>query len=419
MTDLKLIGASLKARAGNSALSVMLAAFGVMLAVLVVLFGHHLENRLGRDGQGIDIVVGAKGSPLQLILSSVYHVDIPTGNMTWAQAEPWMHHPQVARAIPLALGDTLGPFRIVGTTHAYVDHYDGQLSSGRLWRAPFEAVLGAAVAADRGLALGDRFVGAHGLLPGGHTHDNQPYTVVGILAPTGTVLDRLALTAMDSVLLVHGQAAVEYHDYEAGHHDHGHSHHHHHHHHGHSHGGEPEITALLLTVRSPLAVMNLPRQINRETHLQAANPAYEMTRLSAMLGLGTRTLTALAAILVVIAGLSIFSGLASILQNRAGDLAVMRALGFSRGRLMRLMIGEGMAITFAGLVLGMAAGYIAFAALVQTVGMLEASRPDIWIFTPSLLWIAVAVVLAGFLASLLPAWRAGRIDLARQLSDFG
>ena len=149
-------------------------------------------------------MVGAKGSPLQLILSSVYQADFPTGNIPLAEAERWRRHPLVESAIPLALGDNLAGFRIVGTEHAYAEHYGASLAAGRLWQAPFEATIGARVAADTGLAAGDRFVGSHGLAGGGAEHGAHAYTVVGVLAPSASVLDRLVLTPIESVWEVHG-----------------------------------------------------------------------------------------------------------------------------------------------------------------------------------------------------------------------
>ena len=146
--------AYIRARALNAALNLALLALGVGMIVLLLLFSAQLEDRLTRDARGIDLVIGSKGSPLQLILSSIYHVDFPTGNIPLAEAERWAHHPLVAEAIPLALGDSLAGFRIVGTEHAYAEHYGAELAAGRLWEAPFEATLGALVAARTGLARG-------------------------------------------------------------------------------------------------------------------------------------------------------------------------------------------------------------------------------------------------------------------------
>ncbi len=423
MSDLILVFSSLKSRWLNSLLSVFLTAFGVMLALLVIQFGQHVQNRLSTDGQGIDIVIGAKGSPLQLILSSVYHIDIPTGNIPYDEAEKWMKHPHVKAAIPLALGDNWKGFRIVGTTQDYMQHYKAQLSEGRTWDKPFEAVIGSNI----NLNMGSEFSGAHGLGVGGHVHENEHYKVVGIIKPTGSILDRLILTSLDSVLEIHGLEGVEHELEEEEHHhdEHAHEEHDHHDHEeheehehkerDHEHAEEPEITALLLTTRYPIANINLPRSINRESALQAANPALEMARLTSMLGLGTQTFTALAVMLIIIAALSIFAGLAGSLENRMGDLATLRAIGYSKSRILKIIVSEGMLIVLAGLVVGLIMGLYAFSVLTQIITPLEASGAKISM-TPEMLMIIIAVLFAGLLASLIPAIRAARVNVVRQLA---
>ncbi len=462
MKDGTLIISSLKSRWLNSTLSVFLTAFGVMLAVIILQFGHHVQTRMSADGSGIDIVVGAKGSPLQLILSSVYHIDIPTGNIPMKDAQKWMNHPQVRTAIPLALGDNWRGYRIVGTTRGYLEHYGAEITKGRVWNKPFEALTGA----DIPLGLGKTFSGAHGLSDGGHIHANENYTVVGRLSKTGSILDRLILTSVDSVLLIHGlegnhdhheheehkqdhadnedhdhhqhedrahkheqeesehdhaDHAHEEHDYHEHNHGDAHDHDHEEHdHHAHQHEkdqtelGKAEITALLLKTRSPIANMNLPRLINRESALQAANPALEMTRLTSMLGLGTKTFTALSALLIVIAALSIFAGLAGSLENRMGDLAVLRAIGYSRRRILKIIMTEGMIIVLIGLILGLSMGLYGFSILTAIISPLEASGATLH-FTREMGIVVLSVIIAGILASAVPALRASRVNVAEQL----
>ena len=435
MSDFALVLLSLKARWLNSLLTIFLAAFGVMLAVLMALFGHHIQTRLTADGQDVDVVVGAKGSPLQLILSSVYHVDIPTGNILWTDAQRLMKNPAVKTAIPLALGDNWQGFRIVGTTEAYQKHYKADFASGQSWTKPMEAVIGSNIP----LTTGDTLVGAHGLMAGGEEHANDTYTVVGRLKPTGTVLDRLILTSIDSVLGIHGMEVVEHKHEHAEHKDEGdkedkqdhdhkvhetHDHAEHkdheqkddeHHNHGHSTSGQSEITALLLTVRSPIAVMNLPRKINRESALQAASPAFEMARLTSMLGLGTRTFAAVSVVLLLVSVFSIFSGLTGNLQSRATDLAVLRALGFSRWRIFRLITLEGVCITIIGIVAGVILGIGLFMGLVALIPLLAGSGAKVTLI-PEIVTIIGGVLVAGLLAGVIPALRAAKVDTAKQLA---
>src|SRR5690242_9624619 len=171
-----------------------------------------IEERMTRDARGIDLVVGAKGSPMQLVLSAVFHLDVPTGNIPLTEATKLAANRAVKKAIPLALGDSYRGFRIVGSSHDYPAHYGARIADGGLWAAPMEAVLGAEVAARSGLKIGATFTGAHGLGEGGDEHEKEAYKVVGILAPGGTVLDRLVLTSIESVWEVHehgGQAPAQ------------------------------------------------------------------------------------------------------------------------------------------------------------------------------------------------------------------
>lgn len=405
MRDISLVVSSLRARALGTVLSVFLTAFGVMMAVIVLMFTHHVESRMKNDGKGFDLVLGAKGSPLQIVLSSIYHIDIPTGNIPYAEAQKWMRYPQVKEAIPLALGDNYRGLRIVGSTPLLIEHYNSVFAQGRIWDELFEVVVGANV----GLSLGDEFSGAHGLVGEGHAHDEK-YVVVGVLKPTGRVIDRLIITSLDSVLEIHGHKPVSGHHHE--HADHGHSHHDH----DGDHNKEAEITAVLLKLKSPLAAMNLPPMINRTSVLQAANPALEMARLSSMLGVGTRSLGILSSILIAVSALSIFAGLAGGFQSRAHDLAVLRALGYARGRLFRLVLCEGLLISaiglFSGLIMAMA-GSVVF---INMTGALKESgavfMPDTFILLP----IVISVFLAGGLSAIIPAWRAARINVAEQLA---
>lgn len=418
MKDLTLILSSLKSRWLNSILSVFLTAFGVMLALLIIQFGNHIQNRLSADGKNIDIVVGAKGSPLQLILSSVYHIDIPTGNIPYDEAKKWMSHPHIKSAIPLALGDNWNGYRIVGTTSEYIKHYGANLSEGHVWDEEYEAIIGSSI----NLKTGEEFSGAHGLLKGGHEHESEHYTVTGVIEPTGTVLDRLILTSLDSVLDIHGFKTIEHNEHQGHHDDHEneatHTDHHDHEKdddHGHEDAAEPEITALLLTTKSPIANINLPRSINRETTLQAANPALEMARLTSMMGLGSQSFTALSALLVIIASLSIFAGLAGSLESRKGDLAVLRAIGYSKSRIFKIITLEGLIIVATGILIGFVMGLAGFTFASNIIAPLAASGASIS-FTSDYILVVLAVLLAGLVATIVPAWRASHINVARQLT---
>jgi putative ABC transport system permease protein len=170
---------------------------------LLLQVNRHIEEQMENNVRGVDMVVGAKGSPLQLILSAVYHIDAPTGNISLHEAEQLKKNRLIASGIPLSYGDNYNGYRIVGTTHAYPQLYGATVVEGRLWQEPFEVTIGAKTANILDIKIGDSFVGAHGLTQGGEAHGDHTYTVVGILGNTNSVLDQLILTATESVWEVH------------------------------------------------------------------------------------------------------------------------------------------------------------------------------------------------------------------------
>jgi putative ABC transport system permease protein len=382
--------AYLRARPLATALNLLLLALGIATIALLLLATAQLEERMGRDARGFDLVAGAKGSPMQLVLSGIFHLDAPTGNIPLADAQALSRSPLVKKAIPLALGDSFRGHRIVGTNHDYPAHYGAQPASGRLWVAPMEAVLGAETAATQRLAVGSTFTGAHGLAEGGDMHEQEPFKVVGVLAPTGTVLDRLVLTSVESVWEIH------------------------------EHGGaaqRKEITVLLIQYATPLAAATLPRQMNSSTALQAASPAYESARLFRMIGVGVDVLRAFGLVLVLVAGLSVFIALLNALEDRRYDLAVMRMLGASRARLMGLMLLEGAALSLAGGVAGIALGHLFAEVLGLALRAAQQAPVTGWAWRPQELWLLALAVAVGIVAALLPAWRAYRTDVALVLAE--
>ncbi|MDW8369040.1 MAG: ABC transporter permease [Geminicoccaceae bacterium] len=424
MNLLRLALAYLVDRLGTTILTILLLALGVATVTVILLVGHQLRDRIGREIAGVDLVVGAKGSPLQLILSAVFQIDVPTGNVPLAEADIVRRHPLVASAIPIAMGDTAGGFRIVGTEPTLLEMRGAALARGRIWQAPMEAVLGAAVARASGLDLGATFVGAHGLGGTGFAHAEHPYTIVGILAPTGTVLDRLILTAVESVWQVHaparpqptGPPAAEEHGAEA----HGDGAHRHGEQEGHVARRAPpekaEITALLVRYRSPLAAVQLPRLVNAQPSLQAASPAFEAARLLAIVGFGLDAFRLVGIVLVTAAALSVFVALSNALEERRGDLALMRVLGATRGLVFRSLLLEALLLTGSGLVLGLVLGHSTVEVLAALFRQASEAGMTGWVLAPEELWLLPGVLGLGLLAASIPVIRAYRTDLASTLA---
>jgi len=390
----------LRARPLGTLLNVILLALGVGTIGFVRIVDGEIANSLNRDARGIDLVVGAKGSPIQLILAGVFHLDVPTGNIPLEAAQELAANPLVRKVIPLSMGDSFRGYRIVGTTPDYVGLYGGVLASGRIWNGPMQAVLGSAVAAHGGLGIGDRFAGSHGLGEGGPAHDDSAYVVVGVLKPTDTVLDRLVLVNSESVWRVHeGHGAESAESKEAGH--------------------AREVTVLLVQYASPIAAASLPRRINTQTDMQAASPAYESARLFRMIGVGADVIRAFGGVVLATAALSLFIALYHALNERAYDIAVLRTLGARPASVALMLLLEAGILALLGGALGLALSHALVAALAMWMVEQDSLRISALAFSLDELWLLVPAFVAAGLAALLPGWRAAHADISATLARRG
>jgi putative ABC transport system permease protein len=276
-----------------------------------------------------------------------------------------------------------------------------------------EVVLGSDVARASGLAAGASFSGSHGLGGGGGEHGDAPYRVVGVLGPTGGTIDRLVLTSIESVWRVHEQHGPdESHDADAKSHD----------------PSPPgattsttesarEVTLALVSYASPLAAASLPRAINAETVLQAASPAYESARLLTVFGVGTDVIRGFALLLIASAAMGLFVALTQALDERRYDLAIMRALGAPRGTLVAVLLVESVLLSATGLVVGLVLAHAFASGVGWWLPAAASLAAGAWVWQPEE-WAIVALALgAGIIATLLPAWRTYRLDVAATLAD--
>ena len=451
-------------RPANSLLSLLLFAIGISIISLIILADRQMKDSVQRNLAGVDLVMGAKGSPVQLILSSVLHADYPTGNISLQEARNIAHNPLVKQYIPLALGDNYRGYRIVGTTTEYAELYNADIAKGRWFADVPEVTLGYRVARMTGLDVGDHFYGVHGFGDVGHAHDYFHYTVTGIMAQTGTVIDNLILTPVESLWAVHDghdHAHDDHHheDCDHDHHDHDdcdHDHHDHHdhsdHNHSHDHHSDSqhenaglieirarieagddisreemelflaaqqkihtpgkddhrEITAMLLIYRSPAANIQLPRMINESTNMQAASPALELNRLFSLLAFGFDALNIIAWAIIIISGINIFVHLWNTLRRGTSEIALMRVMGAGRKKVFIMLLLQGMILAFGGWFTGVI--------LARAIWMFLPSfhfMPDV-VFAfiqPKELLLLIYALAAGLLASLIPAWMAYRTDV--------
>ena len=457
--------AYLRDRPLTTALNVLLLAISVAMLVLLLQLGTQANQRFSRDAQGVDLVVGAKGSPLQLILSSVFHVDAPTGNVPYSSLDLLRRDPAVARVVPLALGDNFQGFRIVGTDESFADLYQTQIAKGRAFSGPMEAVLGASVAADTGADLGQKFVGSHGLQDdeaSDQGHNHAPFETVGILEPTGTVVDRLILTSYRTTWDVHGidhdheDHGNHGHDEEheghtdhadhADHADHGadkdEDHDHHGDHHAHDekdsdhgdaaeaspqrqerailqargNGLEPELTALLVSYRNSSGAIRIPAMINRQTQMQSAIPAAQTARLLELLGASVDGIRVFAWLMAITGGLAILVALLNMARSRENDLALLRVMGASRVQVFATIIMEGVITAALGAGLGWVLAHSLLMGARANFSTLANLGLQPWQPVAAEALLVAAVLGIGALAALIPALRVYRIDPAKILA---
>ncbi len=399
----------------TTCLTILSVALGVGLIYSVLTLREETRKRFEEEGQAFDIVVGAKGSPLQLVLSALYFMDTPTGNIALSDYEALKKHEDVAAAFPICMGDTYRGFRIVGTIRELFDYTWTSATTGEM-RQPFrfaegrpfdkrmEAVLGSAVARAEGLKVGDTFTGSHGFieLPEGlgDDHSKFPYTVVGILAPSGTPNDRALFCTMDSVWDVHAP-----HEKEAP---------------GESHKeASSEVTAILIALQSPSLRFQFVEYVNDTFNAMATIPIQQVANLYAnILGTAKSVLLAVGYLVVAISALSVLIGLYLSIFQRKRDLAVMRALGASAYEIVSSVLIEAFLVT----VLGIVAGWLLGNGVCWVLGQYLERRYGLSVGVFGLLTFDevaafATIALVGLVAGILPAWQAYRTDVARDLAE--
>ena len=426
-------------------LSLLLMSLGVGIISILLILNNHIEKQLDNNLRSIDMVVGAKGSPLQLILSSVYHLDKPTGNISYKEANSLNKNVLVDFTIPLSYGDTYKGYRIVGTNEKYFDLYNLELSQGKKWSRSMQAVLGSSVASNKNLKVGDKFFGTHGFDDHGHIHDNHAYVVVGILKQSYSVADNLILTNLKSVWQVHedhddceddhshdhsnhnhshDDHSHDHHSHNHGDHNHSHDHHSHDHSdHNHSHDdhsyddANKMITAMLVKFKSPVGLVQIPRKINEETNMQAAIPLFEINRLTSLIGFGINTINIIALIIMLVSGISIFITLFNSLKKRRYELALMRVHGATRMQLIKLIFLEGLSLSVLGTFFGLLISRFSLVIISSFTNQNQSfTNIDLSMINSELL-LLIAALIIGFIASLIPALSVYKINIPKILSN--
>ena len=418
----------------NSILSLALLIFGIGIISLMLQLNSLIKTQMDNNLKGIDMVVGAKGSPLQLILSAVYHIDSPTGNISVEDAKKIKNNRMVGSSIDLLYGDNYKGYRIVGTEQKFLDLYNAKIKEGKKWDEPFEVVVGSKIYSKFNIKINDELVSSHGLRETGELHTDRLFKVVGLLEPSNSVIDQLIVTSPQSIWDLHddhdhgSEDHEEEHDHEHDEeHDHDHDEEHDHEHdeeHDHEHDEEhdhehddKEITAMLIKFKSPMNIIQFPRQINEDTNLQAAVPSYEISRLFKLFGFGIETLTYLAYLIIIVSAFSLFINLFNSMRERKYEMALIRTLGSSRRQLSMMIIFESLILTTVGFFIGLLVsrlGVMFVSSLMEE--SLNYNLKSFGILNEEL-WLLGLSIFIGLISSIIPALQVYNLNISETLAD--
>jgi putative ABC transport system permease protein len=373
---------SLAQRRLSSILTAASIALGVAVTVAVLALKAQAQEGFRQSTVAHDLVVGAKGSRLQLVLNTVFHLDRSPGNIPRSLAERLSNDRRVKSAVPIALGDVHQGHRVVATTNAFFDGLP--LAGGAIFSGEFQAVVGSRVA----LPLGAQFQVQHGG-EFGETHAEQ-WTVVGRLAPTATAVDRAIYIDFESFYHIAG------HTKEASNRD--------------------QISAVLLKTRGFNAAQDLAYEINRGVEAQAVVPAEVVVELFDLVGQVDVLLLAVAALVIAVAAVSILVSIYNSMAERRRSIAIMRALGARRSQILAIVVMEAKLLSLLGALAGLLLGHLLVAAAGGAIAARAGVAVSPWAFRPEELLLVVGVVALGGLAGVVPALRAYRTDIADGLS---
>ena len=432
MNLLKISTSNIKDKPLTSFLSILLMSLGIGIISLLLLAGKQIEEKFTRNVAGIDMVIGAKGSPLQLILSSIYQIDAPTGNISMEEANRLTRSPLVKSVIPLSMGDSYQGYRIVGSNQKYLDHFEAQFEQGKSFTQAMEVVLGAKVGKNLGLKVGDSFASQHGFNEEGGSHKEKKFKVVGVLKITNSVLDQIMVTPLESVWAVHESHEIVEEGKGANalklleepsvgadlrvspHAEKG------------EHIGSPQqnspqpeqqITSMLVKFRNPAMGMMMARSINLNSTMQTAMPAIEINRLFALMGFGIDALKLIALVIIIVSGLSVFVSLYNSLKERKYEMALMLSMGASRTKLFFLLLLEGLIISVIGFIVGIFLSRLGLWIMSENVEQNFHYDFNVLSLLTEEFWLFLGALFIGLLAAAIPSLGIYKIDISRTLAD--
>jgi putative ABC transport system permease protein len=395
---------SLLNRRFTALLTVISIALSVALLVGVERLRTEARESFANTLSGTDLIVGARSGPVQLLLYAVFRIGDATNNISWKSYQDIAVHPKVSWTVPIALGDSHRGFRVLGTTPAYFDHYRYarnrplEIAEGQRFSDLYDAVVGAEVAEKLGYEIDDSIIVAHGASDVSFArHDDKPFRVVGILARTGTPVDRTVHVSLEAIEAIHV-------DWQSG-------------------APMPgvsisaeqaratdltpkAITAALVGLTSKIATFQVQRFVNDypEEPLSAVLPGVALSQLWDLIGIAENALLIVSVFVVVVGLFGMLTALLTSLNERRREMAILRSVGARPGHVFALIMGEALVLTLLGVLFGLSLLYL----------LLLAGQPIIE--SRFGLFIAIGGLAAGFLVGSIPSYRAYRLSLADGLS---
>ncbi|HHI5410425.1 TPA: ABC transporter permease [Vibrio metoecus] len=408
---LNLAWKSLLNRKATALLTVLTVSIAVVLLLGVERIRTQAKESFANTISGTDLIVGGRSGQVNLLLYSVFRIGNATNNIDWLSYQEFSQHRAVKWTIPLSLGDSHKGFRVLGTNHSYFEHYRYgskqplTFSQGREFNGLFETVIGSDVAKALGYQVGSKVVIAHGISDVGFSrHDNLPFTVVGILAPTGTPVDKTVHVSLEAIEAIHV-------GWESGANL------------GHQPSAEQlakrdftpkQITAMLIGLKSKIQTFALQRQINDypAEPLSAIMPGVALHELWGMMSVAEQALMAISVFVVIAGLLGMLSSLLTSLQERRREMSILRAMGARPQHVFALLVSEASVLTLLGIALGVSILYLLLAVTAPMIASQYGIQIVLTGLTPYEWQLLGSVQLAGMVIGFIPALRAYRQSLS-------
>ncbi|MEZ9160769.1 ABC transporter permease [Vibrio lentus] len=398
-------------RKATAILTILTVAVSVILLLGVERVRTEAKSSFANTISGTDLIVGGRSGQVNLLLYSVFRIGNATNNIDWKSYEEFSQHNAVKWAIPISLGDSHKGFRVMGTNHSYFENYRYgskqplTFQQGKEFKQLFDVVIGADVAKKLDYKIGDHIILAHGISDVAFSrHDNLPFTIVGILAPTGTPVDKTVHVSLEAIEAIHV-------GWESGANL------------GHTPDAETlktydfqpkQITAMMVGLKSKIQTFALQREINnyRQEPLSAIMPGIALHELWGMMAVAEQALLIVSGFVVVAGLLGMLSSLLTSLQERRREMAILRAMGARPRHVFGLLISEASALTFLGITLGVAVLFALIAVVAPIVQQSYGINISISAITPHEWKLLILVQVAGIIIGFIPAFRAYRQSLS-------